>query len=94
MTRSLLVAVAHGLDLLTFMLAVVVVGLSVEGESNLLMRSAHATAGLLGVVALKSFGAVALSCIVHLRSWALLPAAGAGVVGASVNLLAISISRH
>jgi hypothetical protein len=91
MIRPLLVGVAHGLDLLTFMLAVAVLGLSIGDEANPFMRMAYATTGMAGVVALKTSGAVALALIAHMRRWALIPAAGAGIVGASVNVLAISI---
>jgi hypothetical protein len=88
-TAPLLVAVAHGLDLLTFMWAVSILGIG--GESNGLIRQAHGAGGLLLIVALKTAGLIALACIASMRRWALLPAAGAGIAGASVNLVALSL---
>lgn len=89
MTPALLVAVSHGLDLLTFMLAVERWGIA--GEANSLMQMAYLSGGLALVVTLKASGALALSCIAHLRRWALLPAAGAGIAGATINLIAITL---
>jgi hypothetical protein len=52
MTRPLLVGVAHGLDLLTFLLAVAAFG--IRGESNGLLRGwallPAAAAGIVGAV--------------------------------------------
>jgi len=89
MTRPLLVANAHGLDLLTFLMALSLFGIG--GEANGFMRTAYASAGLLGVVALKASGTAALAFLAQIRGWALVPAAGAGLLGASVNLLAIGV---
>ena len=89
MIRPLIVAVAHGLDLVTFLLALAAFG--VGGESNGLMQSAYVHLGLAGVVALKSTGAMALALISQLRGWALVPAAAAGIVGAATNLLALRL---
>lgn len=89
MIPALLVAVAHGLDLVTFMLAVDRWGIG--GEANGLVQMAYLSGGLLLVVTLKASGALALSCIAHMRRWALLPAAGAGIAGATFNLIAISL---
>ena len=91
MTRPLLVAVAHSLDLLTFLIAVSLFG--INGEANATMQLAFLSAGLGGVIALKLAGTSALACIAQMRSWALIPAAGAGILGASVNLAAIAIAR-
>jgi hypothetical protein len=90
MTRPLIVAVAHGLDLLTFALALTAFG--VGGEWNGLMRSAYLHAGPAGIVALKSAGATALAFMSQLRGWALVPAAFAGIVGAVTNLLALGLA--
>lgn len=87
MTRFLLVAVAHGLDLVTFL--VVVAALPIHGEANPLARAAYMGGGVGVVIALKTAGTLALACITYMRAWALIPAAGAGLIGASVNLLAI-----
>ena len=87
MTGFLLVAVAHGLDLLTFMVAVTVHGIG--GEANPLARMAFISLGLLGLVVLKAAGTVALACIAHMRPWALIPATVSGMLGAVVNSLAI-----
>lgn len=89
MTRPLIVSVAHGLDFLTFLLAVSAVGIA--GESNGLMASTYAAGGLLAVLALKVSGTTALACMSQMRTWVLLPAAGAGIVGAAANLSAILI---
>jgi biotin transporter BioY len=93
MIRPLLVGVAHGLDLVTFMLALTIFGLTIEDEWNHLARMAYATGGLAAVALLKASGTVALAFIVHMRRWALLPATVPGIVGASVNLLAIAVTR-
>jgi hypothetical protein len=92
-TRPLLVGVAHGLDLVTFLLAIVWFGLPIEAESNPLMRDAYAAGGMVAVAALKASGAAALSFIAAMRHWALLPAAVPGIFGAGVNTLAIAITR-
>ena len=82
-------AVAHGLDLLTFLIALRAFG--VHGEANGLMRTLYLELGPAGVVALKSAGASALACMSQLRRWALVPAACAGILGAAVNLLALGV---
>lgn len=89
MTRPLIVAVAHGLDLVTFLLALRAFG--VQGEANGLMRTLYLELGPAGIVALKSAGASALAFMSQLRRWALVPAACAGILGAAVNLLALRI---
>ena len=89
MTRPLLVSVAHGLDFLTFVLALSVFGIS--GESNGAMTAVYAAGGLVAVLALKTSGTVALACLVQMRSWALVPATGAGILGALANLSALAI---
>ncbi|MGZ6256223.1 MAG: hypothetical protein ACXWMB_04325 [Candidatus Limnocylindria bacterium] len=89
MTRPLIVAVAHGLDLVTFLLALRVFG--VHGEANGLMRTLYLELGPAGIVALKSAGASALAFMSQLRRWALVPAACAGLLGAAVNLLALRL---
>jgi hypothetical protein len=89
MTRPLLVGVAHGLDLLTFLLAVAAFG--VGGESNGLMQTVYLHGGPTGIVALKSSGTAALALISQLRGWALVPAVIAGIVGAATNLLALRL---
>jgi biotin transporter BioY len=91
MIAPLLVGVAHGLDLVTFMLALTLTPITIDGEWNVLARMAYASAGLAGVVLLKASGTVALALIVHMRRWALLPATVPGIIGATVNLLAIAI---
>jgi hypothetical protein len=90
MTRPLIVAVAHGLDLVTFLLALAAFG--VGGESNGLMQTVYLHLGPTGVIALKSSGAVALALITQLRGWALVPAAAAGMAGAAANLLALRLA--
>ena len=82
-------AVAHGLDLITFLLALRAFG--VHGEANGLMRTLYLELGPAGIVALKSAGATALAFISQLRGWALVPAACAGILGAAINLLALRI---
>ena len=90
MIRPLIVAVAHGLDLMTFLLALAAFG--VGGEANGLMQAAYLHLGPAGVVALKTAGTTALALISQLRGWALLPAAAAGIVGAATNLLALKLA--
>jgi hypothetical protein len=89
MTRPLIVAVAHGLDLLTFLMALAAYG--VGGEANGVMQTVYLHLGPAGIVALKSSGAAALAMISQLRGWALVPAAAAGILGAAVNLAALKI---
>jgi hypothetical protein len=86
-TRPLLVGVAHGLDYLTFLMAVSLLGIG--GESNGLMQMAYLQVGLGGVAALKASGATALALMSTMRSWVFVPAASAGLFGASINLIAI-----
>jgi hypothetical protein len=90
MTRPLIVAVAHGLDLVTFLLALAAFGIG--GESNSIMQSVYAHGGMAGVIALKSSGAAALALITELRGWALLPAGLAGIAGAGANIAALSLT--
>jgi len=89
MTRPLLVSVAHGLDFLTFVLALSAFGIA--GESNGLMGTVYAAGGLLAVLALKASGTTALACLSQMRAWMLIPAAGAGILGAAANLSALAI---
>ena len=89
MTRPLIVAVAHGLDLVTFLMAMAAFG--IRGESNGLMQTVYLHLGPAGIVALKSSGATALALITQLRGWALVPAAAAGIAGAATNLLALRL---
>jgi hypothetical protein len=88
-TRPLLVAVAHGMDLVSFL--AVASALGAAGESNPFMRSLYLNGSLLSLVALKAAGATALALIAQMRPWALVPAAGAGLAGAAVNSLAVSM---
>jgi hypothetical protein len=90
MTRPLIVGVAHGLDLLTFLLALAAFGIG--GESNGYMQTVYLHGGQAGIVALKSSGATALALISQLRGWALVPAAAAGIAGAAINLLALRLA--
>jgi hypothetical protein len=93
-TRPLIVAVAHGLDLMTLLLALQVY--SLDGEWNVIAR----TGGIEAAVLLKVAGTVALACLVvwRLDSWprfhrfALPIAAGAGIVGAAVNTIALHLA--
>jgi len=87
MTRLLLVAVAHGMDLLTFLMAASVFGIDGEWGAS---RSVIG-AGLVGIVALKAFGTLGLVCLTQLRRWAFVPAAASGLIYASINLIAIRI---
>ena len=95
MTRPLLVAVAHGLDVLTFLLVVQIYGLG--GEWN-----RFAALGLGVLLLLKVFGTAALAFMVHRPVWpltalhryGLVPAVGAGIIGAEVNLIAYAIVRY
>jgi hypothetical protein len=89
MTRPLIVAVAHGLDLVTFLLALAAFGIG--GEWNGLMQSAYVHGGVAGIIALKSSGAAALALITELRGWALVPAALAGIAGAAANVAALTL---
>lgn len=89
MIAPLLVGVAHGLDLLTFLFAVTYIG--IEGETNGWAHLAYAAAGLPGVALLKAAGTVGLAYIAYLRRWALVPATLSGIVGATVNTTAIYI---
>jgi hypothetical protein len=89
MTRPLLVGVAHGLDLLTFLLALAVFGIG--GESNGFMQAIYLHGGTGGIVALKGSGAAALALMSQLRGWALAPAVFAGIAGAAANLLALRL---
>jgi hypothetical protein len=89
MTKPLIVGVAHGLDLMTFLLALAAFGIG--GESNGFMQAVYVHGGQGGIVALKTSGAAALALMSQLRGWALLPAACAGMAGAAVNLLALRL---
>ncbi len=89
MTRPLIVGVAHGLDLVTFLMALAAFGIG--GESNGFMQTVYLHGGQGGIVALKSSGAAALALITQLRGWAVLPAAMAGIAGAAINLLALRL---
>ena len=90
MTRPLIVGVAHGLDLVTFLMAVAAFG--VAGEANSVMQTVYTHGGPGGVVALKGSGTLALALITELRRWAFLPAAIAGIAGAAINLLALGLA--
>ncbi len=95
MTRFLLVAVAHGLDLVTFLVVVQVYGLT--GEWN-----RFATFGLGALLLLKAAGTTALALMIHRPMWplsamyryGLVPTVGAGIIGAEVNLIAYAIVRY
>ena len=92
--RPLLIAVSHGLDLLTFMVVVQIYGL--DGEWN-----RFAALGLGVLLLLKVAGAYALALLVHRPVWpttafhrfGLVPAVGAGIIGAEVNLIAYAVVR-
>jgi hypothetical protein len=90
MIRPLIVGVAHGLDLLTFLLALAAFGIG--GESNGYMQTVYLHGGQAGIVALKGSGATALALISQLRGWTLVPAAAAGIAGAAINLLALRLA--
>ena len=90
MTKPLIVGVAHGLDLVTFLLALAAFGIG--GEANGFMQTVYLHGGQAGIVALKSSGATALALITQLRGWAVVPAAVAGIAGAAVNLLALRLA--
>lgn len=90
MTKPLIVGVAHGLDLVTFLLALAAFGIG--GESNGFMQTVYLHGGQAGIVALKSSGATALALITQLRGWAVVPAALAGIAGAAINLLALRLA--
>ena len=90
MTRPLIVAVAHGLDLVTFLLALAAFGIG--GESNGFMQTVYVHGGHAGIIGLKSSGAAALALITELRGWALVPAALAGIAGAAVNTIALTLT--
>jgi hypothetical protein len=91
-----MVFVAHGLDLVTFLIALS--ALTIHAEANHLMRSLYLSAGPIGVVALKTAGTVALACMVaqqrwpQLARWSFVPAVGAGILGGEVNLLALTVN--
>lgn len=89
MPRPLIVAVANGSDLVTFLLALAAFGIG--GESNGFMQSAYGHGSQTGIIALKGSGAAALALITDLYGWALLPAALAGIVGAAANIAALSL---
>jgi hypothetical protein len=92
--RVLMVCVAHGLDLATFLIALS--ALTIHAEANYLMRGLYVSSGPIGVIALKTAGTAALACMVaqqrwpHLARWTFIPAVSAGILGAEVNLLALS----
>jgi hypothetical protein len=90
MRGSLIVGVAHGLDLLTFLLALTAFGIG--GESNGFMQTVYVHGGQGAIVALKGSGATALGLITQLRGWALVPAALAGIAGAAVNIVALTLA--
>ena len=90
MRRPLIVAVAHGLDLVTFLLALAAFGIG--GESNGFMQSIYVHGGPGGIIVLKGAGAAALALITALRGWALVPAALAGIAGAAANIAALSLT--
>jgi hypothetical protein len=90
MIRPLIVGVAHGLDLVTFLMAFAAFGIG--GESNGLMQTIYLHGGQAGIVALKGSGATALALMAQLRGWALVPAATAGLMGAAVNLVALRLT--
>jgi len=95
MTRPLMVLVSHGLDLLTFLMVVQIYGL--DGEWN-----RFAALGLGTLLLLKTSGSLALALLVHRPMWpltalhryGLVPAVGAGIIGAEVNLIAYAIVRY
>lgn len=97
MIRPLLVGVSHGLDLLTLMLVLTVY--PIDGEWNVLARSAVAAGGIGLLIFLKAAGAIALALMVYrpqwplsaTHRWGLVPAVGMGVLGAEVNLLAYAV---
>lgn len=91
MIPILLVLVAHGLDALTFLMAVERWGL--WGESAPIAQRIAADVGVTGMVGVKLIGAEFLAAIVMRLRWrvVLLLAAGAGIVGASSNLAALLI---
>jgi hypothetical protein len=89
-TRPLIVSVAHGLDFVTFLLALLAFG-GIGGESSGFMASVYMAGGLLAVLALKASGTMALACLSQMRTWMLVPAAGAGILGAVANLSALAI---
>lgn len=92
MIAPLLVLVAHGLDALTFLLAVERWGM--WGESNPAAQAIYSAAGLWGLVLLKAGGAAVLAWIVARPRWRtgkLLFAAAAGVLGAAANITALII---
>lgn len=89
MTGPLMVLVSHGLDFLTFLMAVSLFGL--PGEVNGLAKWLVALGGFGLLLLVKSAGATLLAGIVQRRPGYLLPAAGAGLLGASLNLLAMRV---
>lgn len=93
MIAPLLILVAHGLDALTFLLAVELWGM--WGESNPIAQAIYTAAGLWGLVLLKTGGAAVAAAIVararHWRTGKLLFAAAAGILGATANLTALVI---
>jgi hypothetical protein len=89
-TRPLIVGVAHGLDLVTFLMALAAFGIG--GESNGFMQTIYLHGGQAGIVALKTSGATALALITQLRGWAVVPAAAAGIAGAAINLFALRLA--
>jgi hypothetical protein len=88
--RSLLVADAHFLDLLTFLLALSVFGIA--GEANGPMRVVYAQGGVSAVIALKLSGTAALSLFTFKWRWAFILAASSGLIGAAVNIWALSLA--
>lgn len=87
MTGPLIVLLSHALDFLTFLMAVSLFGL--RGEANGLALWLVTLGGLGLLLLVKSAGATLLAGIVQRRPGYLLPAAGAGLLGASINLLAL-----
>lgn len=85
--RPLIVLTAQLADLAAFAVAVPVTGIG--GEANPLMTGLWAQAGLGGVIAFKTGGALLLAAIVpRLGRWWLLPAL-AGIAGAITAIVAL-----
>lgn len=93
MVAPLLILVAHGLDGLTFLLAVQRWGIS--GESNPVAHLVVGAAGVGGLLLLKAAGAsVAAGIVARARRWRtvmLLVAVLAAIVGAVANLGAVAL---
>lgn len=90
MTGARAIALAHSVDLLTFLL---VVPYGIAGESNFIARTAFEMGGLLGVMVLKAAGIAGLIYVAQGSSLRTGVAVAAGVLCALTNVAALVVLR-